>query len=191
MSQDRPGLSITRDSHPKLYYFLRHHPEILQVFHNIERDLDLTMGIRLSHSDSDDIVKVYIENLHLPLLLECKAIRKNSEKACGYETLVKGLSFREYDSTFTAKVAADRAAAIAKSAKPKDNIENSLYCYYHGAGDSIAVSAQLLSDIRKLILDYASNPNKETSESRDNEMKFDLVIAARISSGEEQKHESQ
>ena len=185
MSGELSTLSITRESHPKLYFFLRHHPEILQVFHNIEEDTELSSGIRLSQSDSEDIVKVYIENLHIPLLTECKAIRKNANRKCGFETVVAGLRFKDYDSTYTAKVAADRASALAKMAKPNDNIENSLYCYYHGVGEKVNFSSELLAGIRKLILDYASNKNKDEDDSSGRGSKFDLVISARVSSNDE------
>jgi hypothetical protein len=185
MSNELATLAITSESHPKLYFFLRHHPEILQLFHNIEEDAPLWTGIRLAQSDSADIIQLYIENLHLPLLLESKAIRKAQGRACGYEPLVSGLRFRDYDSTYTAKVAADRAMALAKMAKPKDNIENSLYCYYHGSGETLQVSTGLLASIRKLVLDYAANPDKDESPVTNTSNKFDLVISARITRHEE------
>lgn len=181
MTGEMSTLAITKDSHPKLYYFLRHHPEILQVFHNVEKDVDLTSGIRLSHSDSQDIIAVYVQNLHLPLLLESKAIRKCPERRCGYRPTVAGLRFRDYDPTYTAKVAADRAAALAKMATKEDNVENSLYCYYHGVGERIQCSAGLLSSIRKLILEYAADSEKDESNDNVPGNKFDLVISARIS----------
>lgn len=185
MNGEMSTLAITKDSHPKLYYFLRHHPEILQVFHNVEKDADLASGIRLSHSDSEDIIRVYVENLHLPLLLESKAIRRCPERRCGYRPTVAGLRFRDYDPTYTAKVAADRAAALAKMATREDNVENSLYCYYHGVGERVQYSAALLAGIRKLILEYAADSAKDEKESNATGNKFDLVISARISKDDE------
>ncbi len=183
MSGELPTLAITRESHPKLYYFLRHHPEILQVLHNIEEDVDLASGICLSQSDSEDIVRVYVESLHLPLLLESKAIRKCADRKCGFKPLVSGLRFRDYDPRYTAKVAADRAVALAKMAQTSDDVENSLYCYYHGSGEKIRCSSALLADIRKLILDYAADSSKD-EESAGSGTKFDMVISARVSRDE-------
>ncbi len=185
MSGTRSALAVSREANPKLYFFLRHHPEILQVFHNIDQDESLTSGVRLAQSDSSEIMAVYVENLHIPLLLESKAIKKNPSRKCGYEALVSGLHFRDYDSTLTAKVAADRAAALARQAKPKDNVENSLYCYYHGSGEKLQVSSELLAGIRKMILDYAGdktkNEDEATASGNRESNRFDLVISARIS----------
>jgi hypothetical protein len=139
----------------------------------------------LAQSDSDEVVQLYIENLHIPLLLEAKAIKKSPSRLCGYERLVSELHFRDYDSSYTAKVAADRAAALARKAKPRDNVENSLYCYYHGSGESLAVSSDLLAAIRKLILDYASNPEKNDDAAKADGNRFDLVISARITKHDE------
>lgn len=186
MSVTRTALAISKESHPKLYYFLRHHPEILQIFHNIDQDEAIATGVQLAQSDAPDIVALYIENLHIPLLVESKAIKKNPTRKCGYETLVSGLHFRDYDSSYTAKVAADRAVAIARRAKPKDNVENSLYCYYHGSKESVRLSSDLLAAIRKLIVDYAgksSNSCEAGDASEGN--RFDLVISARITRHEE------
>lgn len=174
------NLSITKESHPRLYFFVRQHPEIMQVFHNIEQDLPLDRGIVISHADSPDIVTIYIENLHLPLLLDVNAIRRDTSRKCGYRPLVGGLSFSRYDSRYTARVAADRACALAKASSEQDNFENSLYCYYHGAGEKVSCSRELLAEMRKLILDYATRQDKEEEAPEAEARTFDLVISARM-----------
>lgn len=172
-------LVVMRESHPKLYYFLRHHPEIFEIFHNIEKDRPLDRGVLLASGDSKDIVKVYIENLHIPLLLETEAIRENPNCLCGYEPLVSGLEYMGYDSVNMAQVAADRAVALSKVAKPADNRQNSLYCYYHGVGESVSASKSLLERIRAVVLEHASNPGE--AEAGEDGTNFDLIISARIS----------
>ncbi len=179
MKPSLPKLVITAESHPKLYRFLRHHPEILQVFHNVEKDRPLDHGVILASGDSREIVKVYIDHLHVPLLLEHKVIGKDATRRCGYEPLVAGLEYLGYDSVYGAQVAADRATAISKVAKPTDNRNNSLYCHYHGSGESIKASQTLLNKIRALVLEHVQNPGE--AESADEGMSFDLVVSARIS----------
>jgi hypothetical protein len=174
-----PKLVITSESHPKLYRFLRHHPEILVVFHNVEKDRPLDQGVILASGDSKEIVKVYIDHLHLPLLIEHKVIGKNVSRACGYEPLVAGLEYLGYDSLYGAQVAADRAMALSKVAKPTDTKENSLYCYYHGSGESILASQTLLNQIRAVVLQHAQNPGE--AKGTDEGMSFDLVVTARVS----------
>ena len=185
MGGARVALSVSKETHPKLYFFLRHHPEILQIFHNIDQDETLSAGVQLAQSDAADIVQLYIESLHLPLLIEAKAIKKNPARKCGYEPLVSGLHFREYDSTFTAKVAADRAVAISRKAKPKDNVENSLFCYYHGSGEKLSASSGLLAAIRKLIIDYSGDSSKNEAAGVSEGNRLDLVISARITKHDE------
>ena len=175
-----PNLTVTADSHPKLYKFLRHHPEILVVFHNIAKDVPLDQGVMLASGDSKDIVKVYIEHLHIPLLLQHGAVGKCSERKCGYEPLVNGLEYKGYDSVYSAQVAADRAQAISRNARATDNKDNSIYCYYHGAGESIVASKKLLDRIREVILEFASSPG-ELEEDHES-MTFDLVVSARLNS---------
>jgi hypothetical protein len=174
-----PKLVITAESHPKLYRFLRHHPEILVVFHNVEKDRPLDQGVILASGDSKEIVKVYIDHLHVPLLLEHKVIGRNAERDCGYEPLVSGLEYLGYDSLYGAQVAADRAMALSKVAKPSDNRDNSLYCYYHGSGESFPASQALLNKIRALVLDHVQNPGE--AKGPETEMSFDLVVSARVS----------
>ncbi len=185
MQISQPKLVVTREQHPKLYHFLRHHPEIFEVFHNIEKDRPLDMGVILSSGDSKDIVKVYIESLHLPLLMECNAIRENENRQCGFETLVSGMEYLAYDSVNMATVAADRAAALSKVVKPTDNRQNALFCYYHGLEESVPASKSLLDRMRGLILEHASNPGK--AEPGDEGMSFDMIISARISKYEPSK----
>lgn len=175
-------LVITKEAHPKLYHFLNHHPEIFEVFHNIEKDRSLDTGVLLARGDSKDIVKVYIDHLHVPLLLEHQAIGANSARRCGYEPLVSGLEFLGYDSVRTAQVVADRAQAVSRIAKPSDNRENSLYCYYHGSDVSMKVSGKLLDKIRALIVDFASNPGE--ADANEVGMSFDFIVSARISKDE-------
>lgn len=179
MQISQPKLVVTREQHPKLYHFLRHHPEIFAVFHNIEKDRPLDMGVVLSNADSKDIAKVYIESLHLPLLMECDAIRENENRACGFETLVSGMEYLAYDSVNMALVAADRAAALSKVVKPTDNRQNALFCFYHGLDESVPVSKTLIARIRELVLEHSSNPGK--AEPGDEGVSFDLIISARIS----------
>ena len=171
-------LIVTKDAQPKLYHFLRHHPEIFEVFHNIEIDRRLYFGVNLASGQSEEIVKVYVESLHIPLLLECGAIEENSQAKCGYRPLVSGFEYRRYDSPSMAQVAADRAAALSHEAKETDNSANSLFCFYHGVGESVKISQELLANIRELILLHASNPGVDDSISR--QVSFDLVVSARI-----------
>lgn len=183
MESVKPALLIGKESHPKLYFFARHHPEILQVFHNVENDIPLNMGINLPETDAPDIIDLYIESLHLPLLLEAKAIVRNRERKCGFEPLVSGLTFRHYDNMFSAKVAANRATAIAKKARKTDAKGESLYCYYHGAGEDPAVSARFIAEIKDVIMRYCSNPEKDAGVVSDGQraaMRFDFVFSARI-----------
>ncbi len=176
------ALSVGKDTHPKLYFFARHHPEILQVFHNVENDLSLTSGITLADSDSEDIIRLYVESLHIPLLLESKAIVKNEETQCGYSPLVAGLQFRHYDSAFSAKIAANRATAIAKLAKRGEKSGDSLYCYYHGAGEDPAHSAAFIEEIKSVIIKYSNNTEKDQTPKSGS--KFDFVFSARIDRGD-------
>jgi hypothetical protein len=164
-----------------LYRFLRHHPEILVVFHNVEKDHALEEGVILASGDSKDIVKVYIDHLHIPLLLEHNIIGRSSSRRCGFEPLVSGLEYKGYDSVYSAQVAADRATAISRTARATDDKNNSLYCYYHGAGESIKASQGLLTRLRQVVLEYASSPGE--LESEETSMTFDLVISARLGKG--------
>ena len=179
MKATLPKLVITNESHPKLYRFLRHHPEILSVFHNVEIDRPLEQGVILASGDSREIVKVYIDHLHVPLLLEHKVIARNSNRKCGFEPLVAGLEYLGYDSLYGAQLAADRAMAVSKIAKPTDNKDNSLYCYYHGSGESVRASHSLLNKIRALVLEHVQSPGE--AESAEEGHSFDLVVSARIS----------
>ena len=179
MKKSLPKLVITTESHPKLYRFLRHHPEILVVFHNVEKDRPLDTGVILASGDSKEIVKVYIDHLHVPLLLEHKVIGRNATCACGFEPLVAGLEYLGYDSLYGAQVAADRAMALSKIAKPSDNRENSLYCYYHGSGEGFQASQTLLNKIRALVLEHAQNPGEGVGAEANTS--FDLVVSARVS----------
>jgi hypothetical protein len=172
-------LIVTKETQPKLYHFLKKHPEIFKVFHNIEHDRALSTGVTLASGNSAEIVQVYIENLHLPLLLECSAILPCALRKCGYKALVSGFEYRRYDSQSMSQVAADRAAAIAQDSLLTDNSDNSLYCYYHGVGENVKISQELLSNIRELILVHAANPGEDTALNR--QMSFDLVVSARIS----------
>lgn len=179
MKKSLPKLVITADSHPKLYRFLRHHPEILHVFHNVEKDRPLDQGVLLASGDSKEIVKVYIDHLHVPLLLEHNVIGKDPARRCGYAPLVAGLEYLGYNPVFGAQVAADRAMAVSKVAKPADDRQNSLYCYYHGSGESIQASQTLLNKIRALVLEHAQNPGE--AEPSEEGMSIDVIISARIS----------
>ena len=181
MTNNLNNLVVTLEEFPKLYRFLHHHPEILVVFHNIAKDHPLDEGVILASGDSKDIVRVYIDQLHVPLMLEHNLIGKNPARKCGYEPFIAGLEYRGYDSVYSSQVAADRAVAISRSAKPTDNKENSIYCHYHGAGESIRVSQALLSKLRNVILDFASNPGELEPEATS--MTFDLVISARLNKG--------
>jgi len=174
-----PKLVVTSESHPKLYRFLRHHPEILGVFHNVEIDRPLEQGVILASGDSREIVKVYIDHLHVPLLLEHKVIARNANCRCGFEPLVAGLEYLGYDSLYGAQLAADRAMAVSKVAKATDNKDNSLYCYYHGSGESVRASRTLLNKMRALVLEHVQNPGE--TESTEDSHSFDLVVSARLS----------
>ena len=182
MKAPLPKLVITNESQPKLYRFARHHPEILQVFQNIERDRALDYGVLLASGDAKDIVKVYIDHLHVPLLLEHKVIGPNPKRRCGYEPLVSGLQYMGYEPVYSAQVAADRALAVSKVAKPTDSKDNSLYCYYHGCTESVRASRKLLNGIRALIVEHASNPGEADPDEEG--MNFDLIVSARISNYE-------
>lgn len=173
-----PRMFISEDAHPQLYRFLRHHPELIEVFHNIVADRPLHSGVLLAQSGEPEIVQLYIENLHLPLLIQHEAIKLSKTKACGYEALFSGLEFSGHDSVSAAQIAADRAIALSKIASPKDHSKNSLYCYYHGLGESARVSEKLLEEIRALILKHAENPGM--AESGEQNTAFDLVISGRI-----------
>jgi hypothetical protein len=173
------NLDVTEDGHPQLYQFLRHHPELLVVFHNIAKDRPLDEGVLLASGDSKEIVHVYIEHLHIPLLLENQVIARSETRLCGFEPLVAGFNYRGYDSVHAARLAADRAVAIGRAAKPTDNKSNSVYCYYHGAGESIRASQTLLNKIRELVLEYAAAPGELEQDSTG--MTFDLVVSARLS----------
>ena len=182
MKAPLPKLVITNEAQPKLYRFARHHPEILQVFQNVEKDMPLDYGVLLASGDAKDIVKVYIDFLHIPLLLEHKAIGPNPKRRCGYEPLVFGLQYMGYEPVYSAQVAADRAVAISKVAKPTDTRDNSLYCYLHGCGESVKASKKLMSGIRALIVEHALNPGE--AEPGEEGTSFNIVVSARISNYE-------
>lgn len=178
MSKTLPKMLVSEDAHAQLYRFIKHHPELIEVFHNIIADRPLHTGVLLAQSGEREIVQLYIENLHLPLLLQHEAIRVSKTHQCGYEALVSGLEFMGHDSLSAAHVAADRATALSKVATPDDTPQNSLYCYYHGLGESVRASEALLEDLRQVILKHASNPG--VAESGEQNTAFDLIISGRI-----------
>lgn len=180
MGCELPALDISAQSHPKLYFFLRHHPEIMQVFHNIECDLDPCTGIAVADSDSSDIVKIYVDSLHIPILLEAKAIVRSESRQCAYAPLVSGLSFRQYDNVMCAKIAANRASAIASRAHHDDKKGDSLYCFYHGRGENPDVSAAFIEEVKELILKYCNNSAKDEVTSESSHVHFDFVFSAKI-----------
>jgi hypothetical protein len=183
MEPARPKLMVAKESHPKLYFFARHHPEILQVFHNIENDVELTAGISLADAEAPDIINLYVDSLHVPLLLEVGAISRNRVRKCGFAPLVSGLVFRDYDNSFSAKIAANRAAAIAQKACQTDPKGESLYCYYHGAGEDPAVSARFIAEIKSVIMKYCTDPSKDLPALEDScraATRFDFVFSARV-----------
>jgi len=173
-----PKMLVSEDAHSELYRFIRHHPELIEVFHNVVADRPLQTGVLLAHSADPEIIRLYIENLHLPLLIQNEAIRVSKKHACGYEALVSGLSFMGYDPVSAAEVSANRATALAQVASKNDHSKNSLYCYYHGLGDSVRASEALLEELRQVILKYASNPG--VAEAGEQETAFDLIISGRI-----------
>lgn len=178
MRDTLPRMLVSSEAQPQLYQFLRHHPELIDIFHNVVADRPLDLGVLLAQTAEPGIVQLYIENLHIPLLLQHEAIRVSKTSRCGYEALYSGLEFSGHDSVSAASVAADRAQALAKIARVEDSPENSLYCYYHGLGESVQLSAALLEDIRQLILKHASNPG--VADTADKNTTFDLVISGRI-----------
>ncbi|MEN9530474.1 MAG: hypothetical protein RI932_2347 [Pseudomonadota bacterium] len=173
-----PRMLVNEQAQPQLYRFLRHHPELIEVFHNIAADRPLHTGVLLAQSGEPEIVQLYIENLHLPLLLQHEAVKASQKSKCGYEALYSGLEFSGHDSVSAAQVAADRALALSKVASLKDNSQNSLYCYYHGLGESVRASESLLEAIRELILKHAETPG--AAEPGQENTAFDLVISGRI-----------
>lgn len=178
VSNTLPRMVVSEEARPQLYRFLRHHPEMIEVFHNIVADRGLNTGVLLAQSGEPDIVQLYIENLHIPLLLQNEAIKPSSSRHCGYEALYSGLDFSGHDSVSAAQVAADRATALSRVATLEDSSKNSLYCYYHGLGESVVASEALLEDLRQLILKHASKPG--TAEPGEFNTAFDLVISGRI-----------
>lgn len=178
MSDTLPKMLVSEEAHAQLYRFIKHHPELIEVFHNVVADRPLQTGIVLAQSGEPEIVSLYIENLHLPLLLQNEAIRPSKQHRCGYEPLVSGLDFVGHNPISAAQVAADRATALSKVARLTDSPENSLYCYYHGLGNSIRASKSLLDELRQVILRYASNPG--VAESGEENTAFDLIISGRI-----------
>ena len=178
MTDTLPRMLVSEQAQPQLYRFLRHHPELIEVFHNVVADRPLATGVLLAQSGEPDIVQLYIENLHLPLLLQHEAIRISKKSSCGYEALFSGLEFMGHDSVSAAQVAADRAVALSKVANLKDSPQNSLYCYYHGLGESVRASETLLEEIRQLILKHAGKPG--AAEPGEQNTAFDLVISGRI-----------
>lgn len=178
MTNSLPKMLISEEAHAQLYRFIKHHPELIEVFHNIIANRPLHTGVLLAHSGEPEIVQLYIENLHVPLLLQNEAIRPSKTRACGYEALVSGLEFMGHDSLSAAQVAADRATALSKVASMSDTPQNSLYCYYHGLGESVRASEALLEELRQVILKHASNPG--VAESGEQNTAFDLIISGRI-----------
>jgi hypothetical protein len=179
VNDNRPRMLVSSEAQPQLYQFLRHHPELIDIFHNIIADRPLQLGVLLAQSTEPGIIQLYIENLHIPLLVQHEAIRPSKTAACGYEALYSGLEFSGHDSVSAAAVAADRAQALAKVATVEDSPENSLYCYYHGLGESVQFSTALLEDLRQLILKHAENPGIAETAT-DKNTTFDLVISGRI-----------
>lgn len=173
-----PKMLVSEEAQPQLYRFIKHHPELIEVFHNILADRPLNTGVLLAQSGEPEIVQLYIENLHIPLLVQHEAIRVSKARKCGYEALASGLEFMGHDSVSAALVAADRAMALAKVASLNDTPQTSLYCYYHGLGESVRASESLLEEIRQVILKHASNPG--TAESGEQNTAFDLIISGRI-----------
>lgn len=169
---------VSEEAHAQLYRFIKHHPELIEVFHNVVADRPLHTGVLLAQSGDSEIVRLYIENLHLPLLLQHEAIRASKQHKCGYEALVSGLEFMGHDSLSAAQVAADRATALSKIATANDKPEESLYCYYHGLGESVHASQALLDDLRRVILKHASNPG--VAETGEQNTAFDLIVSGRI-----------
>ncbi|NBO37186.1 hypothetical protein EBU99_01240 [bacterium] len=178
MTNTLPRLLVSEQVHPQLYRFIKHHPELIEVFHNVVADRPLHTGVLLAQSGDSEIVKMYIENLHIPLLVQHEAIRVSKKHQCGFEVVVQGLDFMGHDSISAALVAADRATALSKIASIKDTSENSLYCYYHGVGESVRASEALLEDIRQLVLKHAENPGQ--AEPGEQNSAFDIVISGRI-----------
>jgi len=178
VNETLPRMLVSSEAQPQLYQFLRYHPELIDIFHNIIADRPLELGVLLAQSAEPGIVQLYIENLHIPLLLQHEAIKVCKSSRCGYEALYSGLEFSGHDSVSAASVAADRAQALSKIATIEDSPQNSLYCYYHGLGESVQMSEDLLEDMRKLILKHAANPG--VAENADKNTTFDLVISGRI-----------
>lgn len=178
MSKTLPKMLVSEEAHAQLYRFIKHHPELIEVFHNVLADRPLHTGVLLAQSGEPEIVQLYIENLHVPLLMQHEAIRASKTHTCGFEALVSGLEFMGHDSLSAAQVAADRATALSKVATASDTPKNSLYCYYHGLGESVRASEALLEDLRQVILKHASNPG--VAETGEQNTAFDLVISGRI-----------